>query len=314
MTRTIGVVGLGIMGSRMARNLVKAGYEVYGWNRSRRPELASLGVRLLDSPAAVGGAAPVVITMVTDVVAVREVTCGEMGFYEPLGARGGTHISMETIGGEATRALATAAAERGVRLLAAPVSGGSGGAEQGTLAIMASGDRDLFEACAPIFDVLGAPEKRAWCGPDVGQGPDLKLDNNLNLLDGMVTVFLSCIGIMAAGTDPQTAYRVLLSSTGDSVAMRGRCYLPGAAEGNPVDHGFAPVYKLKDALKDLRLWVEKAERLGIPCGRVQHTIDIYVEAMRLGYGELDCSAILNVLLGRAGRPMLPTVLDGPCNG
>ncbi|NUQ01716.1 MAG: hypothetical protein HUU35_17875 [Armatimonadetes bacterium] len=91
--------------------------------------------------------------------------------------------------------------------------------------------------------------------------------------------------------------------------MRGRCYLPGANSTNPVDHGFAPVYKLKDALKDLLLWAEKARRQEIPIGRVQHTIDIYQEAMRLGYGELDCSAIANVILARAGEPMLPTVLD-----
>lgn len=311
MASSVGLIGLGIMGSRMASNLVKAGYRVVGYNRTRRGELADLGVALLDSPAAVGEQAEVVITMVTDVAALREMALSERGFYRPMaGHEAPVHISMETIGGDHTRALAADAAALGIGLLGAPVSGGSGGAAAGTLAIMASGPADLFDRAKPLFEVLGAPEKLSYCGADVGQGPDIKLDNNLNLLDGMVTVHLSCIGAMSAGIDPKVAYRVFLDSTGDSVGMRGRCWLPGAADKNPVDHGFAPIYKLKDALKDLRLWFDKAARLGVPRGRVQHTIDIYEEAMRLGYAELDCSAILNVLLARSGRPMLPTILDG----
>lgn len=310
MASTIGVIGLGIMGSRMAANLVKAGHRVVGYNRSNRPELAELGCELADTPAAVGEQAEVVITMVTDIAALRDLALGEGGFYTPLARHGSPlHLSMETIGGDHTRALAEDAAALGIGLVGAPVSGGSGGAAAGTLAIMASGQRALFDRATPIFQILGSPEKLSYCGEEVGQGPDIKLDNNLNLLDGMVTVHLSCIGAMSAGIDPQVAYRVFLDSTGDSVGMRGRCWLPGAAANNPVDNGFAPIYKLKDALKDLRLWSDKAAKLGVPRGRVQHTIDIYEEAMAWGYAELDCSAILNVLLARAGRDKLPTILD-----
>ncbi|MBI2300518.1 MAG: NAD(P)-dependent oxidoreductase [Armatimonadetes bacterium] len=310
MSQQVGVVGLGIMGSRMARNLVKAGYEVTAWNRTARPELDEIGARLVATPAEVGAAAPVVITMLTDAPAVLERATREGGFYAALARHERPiHVSMETIGGEHTRALAKVAAEVGITLLGAPVSGGSGGAAAGALAIMARGPHDAFEAVEPVFDVLGDPAKRAYCGPNVGAGPDLKLDNNLCLLDGLVTVFLSCLGALDAGLDPAVAYRVFLGSTGDSVAMRGRCYLPGAAPNNPVDNGFAPIYKLKDALKDLRLWADKARRLGLPCGRVQHTIDLYDEALREGWGELDFSVILNVILRRAGRPQLPTLLD-----
>lgn len=299
------------MGARMARNLAAAGLEVYAWNRGAKPELAELGLTLCPNPAAVGEAAPLVISMVTNITAVREVTLGEQGCYATLARHeGGVHISMETIGGAHTRQLAAAAASRGVAVLGAPVSGGSGGAAAGTLAIMASGPRQVYQRCEPLFDILGDPAKRRFCGEDVGQGPDLKLDNNLNLLDGMVTMFLSCIGALAADLEPRVAYDLFLGSTGDSVAMRGRCYLPGAVANNPVDHGFLPIYKLQDALKDLLLWADKAAVIGVPTGRVQHTIDIYREAVRLGYGELDCSAILNVLLARSGRPLLPTVLDG----
>ena len=303
-------MGLGIMGSRMAANLVKAGFEVTAWNRTPKPELAEIGATLVDTPAAVGAAAPVVITMVTNALAVLEVATGPDGFYSSLAQQDApVHLSMETIGGGSTRAQAEIAEQHGITVIGAPVSGGSGGAAAGTLAIMASGERRAFERCGPIFDVLGAPEKLAYCGADVGLGPDIKLDNNLCLLDGMVTVFLSCLGAVHAGIDAKTAHQVFLGSTGDSVAMRGRCYLPGAAADNPVDHGFAPVYKLKDALKDLRLWADKAAAQGLPRGRVQHTIDIYEEAVQRGYAQLDCSAILNVILTRAGEAPLPTVLD-----
>jgi len=307
---TIGVIGLGIMGSRMAANLVTAGHRVVGYNRTHRDELAAIGCALVATPAEVAKQADVVITMVTDIAALRDLALATDGFYPTLARQASPlHISMETIGGESTRELADEASAQGIGLLAAPVSGGSGGAAAGTLAIMASGPRALFDRATPLFEILGAPEKLSYCGDEVGQGPDIKLDNNLNLLDGMVTVHLSCIGAMAAGIDPAVAYRVFLDSTGDSVGMRGRCWLPGAAPNNPVDHGFAPIYQLKDALKDLRLWSDKAARLGLPRGRVQHTIDLYEEAMALGYATLDCSAILNVLLARSGRPMLPTILD-----
>lgn len=310
MAEAVGFVGLGIMGSRMARNLVAAGHPVVAWNRTRREELAAVGATLVDTPAEVGRRARVVITMVTNAAAVNDLAAGADGFYRTLaGQPSPVHISMETIGGEHTRALNEVAGRHGIALLGAPVSGGSGGAEAGTLAIMASGPREVFDRCTPLFHILGEPAKLNWCGADVGQGPDIKLDNNLNLLDGMVTVHLSCIGAVKAGIDPAVAYQVFLGSTGDSVAMRGRCYLPGAAPNNPADHGFAPVYKLKDALKDLLLWADKARRQQIPVGRVQHTIDLYDEAMRLGYRELDCQAILNVILARAGLPMLPTILD-----
>ena len=310
MAETVGVVGLGIMGSRMAANLVKAGHRVVGYNRTHRAELDSLGCELADEAAQVGEQAEVVITMVTDLRALQNLALGEGGFYRAMARHAAPlHLSMETIGGDHTRWLASQAGELGISLVGAPVSGGSGGAEAGTLAIMASGPRDQFDRVTPLFGVLGSPEKLSYCGEEVGQGPDIKLDNNLNLLDGMVTVHLSCLGAIAAGIDPAVAYRVFLDSTGDSVAMRGRCWLPDAAPNNPVDNGFRPIYKLKDALKDLRLWADKAGRQGIPRGRVQHTIDIYEEAMGLGYAELDCCAILNVLLSRAGRPKLATILD-----
>lgn len=306
MAEVVGVVGLGLMGRGMAANLVRAGHEVVGWNRTPRPEFAAIGARLVATPAEVGAQASVVITMVTDAAALREVALGPDGFYATLARQpAGLHLSMETIGGAATRALAAEAAERGLGLLGAPVSGGSTGAAAGTLAIMASGPADVYERARPFFEAMGAPEKLSYCGPEVGQGPDLKLDNNLNLLDGLVTVYLSCLGAMAAEIEPAVAYRVFLTSTGDSVAMRGRCWLPQAAAGNPVDDGFRPGYRLQDALKDLRLWCDKAAAQGLPRGRVQETVDLYEEAVRWGYGPLDCSAILNVLLARAGRPLLP---------
>src|SRR5579875_1034008 len=141
MTERIGLIGLGIMGKPMARNLLKAGFPltVYNRTRSKADELTSEGAQAADSPAAVARASTITITIVTDSPDVEAVVLGEGGVLEGA-ASGSVLIDMSTISPDVTRSVGARLAERGVAMLDAPVSGGERGAIDGTLSIMAGGD------------------------------------------------------------------------------------------------------------------------------------------------------------------------------
>src|SRR5205807_4978189 len=148
----VGFIGLGIMGRPMAQNLLKAGFELTVFNRSKPPVdlLVSSGAAAADSPRAVAERSDVVITMVTDSEAVKSVVLGQKGLIE--GAHEGLRlVDMSTISPSVTRSVATSLAAKGVRALDAPVSGGDVGAREGTLTIMVGGAASDFEACLPIL-------------------------------------------------------------------------------------------------------------------------------------------------------------------
>src|ERR1700742_3705292 len=154
---TVGFIGLGVMGAPMARNLLAAGFDVVAWNRSPGPleELAAAGARPAEGPAAVAREAEVVISIVKDDAAVREVLGGPAGAI--AAARpGALVIDMSTVSPALARELAAEAAARGVAFLDAPVSGGDVGARDGTLSIMVGGEADDVERATPVFEVLGS--------------------------------------------------------------------------------------------------------------------------------------------------------------
>src|SRR5271169_5740976 len=152
----IGFIGLGIMGRPMAQNLLKAGFQLLVYNRSKPPVdlLVSAGAASAPSPKAVAERSDLVITMVTDSEAVKEVVLGPGGVIE--GAHGGlVLIDMSTISPSVTRSVSGSLAAKGVRMLDAPVSGGDSGAREGTLTIMVGGEVAVFEECLPVLQVLG---------------------------------------------------------------------------------------------------------------------------------------------------------------
>src|SRR5919109_2100156 len=156
MSTTIGFIGLGIMGKPMARNLMKAGYQLVAYNRSPGPvkELAAEGARAASNPREVAEQSDVVITMLPDSPQVQAVITGENGVL--AGAKAGTLvIDMSTISPVVTKEVAREAQEHGVRMLDAPVSGGDVGAQQGTLSIMAGGRGEDFEQAKPNFEGVG---------------------------------------------------------------------------------------------------------------------------------------------------------------
>ncbi|KPC77062.1 6-phosphogluconate dehydrogenase [Thermoactinomyces vulgaris] len=252
----IGFIGLGIMGKAMARNLHRAGFKVTVWNRTAAKMAeakAEWGAHLADSPKDVAAQSNVVITMVGDTPDVREVVAGEEGVL--AGARPGTVlIDMSTISPEATRELAELAAEQGVAMLDAPVSGGDVGARNGTLSIMVGGEEKVLEKVRPVLEAMG--KTIVHCGP-IGAGQTVKACNQilcgLNLL-GMVEALAFA---KKSGVDLEKMIQVTSQGAGGSWALAN--YGPRVVKGD-LDPGFSVRFQQKD----LRIVLAEAERMELP--------------------------------------------------
>ncbi|TCW35796.1 3-hydroxyisobutyrate dehydrogenase [Laceyella sacchari] len=252
----IGFIGLGIMGKSMARNLHRAGFKVTVWNRTAAKmdeAKAEWGAHLADSPKDVAAQSDVVITMVGDTPDVREVVTGEEGVL--AGARpGSVLIDMSTISPEATRELAELAAEQGVAMLDAPVSGGDVGARNGTLSIMVGGEEKVLEKVRPVLEAMG--KTIVHCGP-IGAGQTVKACNQilcgLNLL-GMVEALAFA---KKSGVDLEKMIQVTSQGAGGSWALAN--YGPRVVKGD-LDPGFSVRFQQKD----LRIVLAEAERMELP--------------------------------------------------
>jgi 3-hydroxyisobutyrate dehydrogenase-like beta-hydroxyacid dehydrogenase len=234
----IGFVGPGLMGSEMVRNLAAAGHEVRLYARS--PERArDLPATLVGSAAEAVDGADLACSCVTDSSDVRAVV------EDMLRAEGPAPVivEMSTIAPAVARELAERCAARGVAYLDCPVSGGTAGAAEGTLAIMCGGDAAALELAAPALDAMGDPAKRVHCG-EVGLGLVAKLVNQM-LVASIAAGTAEALGVgQRAGLDPALAREVVMASAGDSWQLRN--VFPRVLEG---DH--APRFTTRNLLKDL---------------------------------------------------------------
>ena len=255
MAETVGVVGTGIMGAPMARNLAKAGFEVIAYNRtpSRAEALRDDGVAVAASLAEVGATASVVITMVPDTPDVLAVVEGDGGLAGAM-REGSVLIDMSTISPAETRALAGRLAERGIAMLDAPVSGGSWGAQQATLTIMAGGESETFERCLPVFEAMG--KSITLMGPS-GMGQTTKLVNQ----------------ILVAGTCAAVAEALVFAASQGADLLKTVEAVSGGAAGSwqlsnlgprMAQRDFAPGFMVKLQQKDLRLILEAAQERHVP--------------------------------------------------
>jgi 3-hydroxyisobutyrate dehydrogenase/2-hydroxy-3-oxopropionate reductase len=208
MTR-VAVIGLGAMGSRIARRLLDGGHELVVWNRmpEKAADLVSAGAKLAESPAAAAREAEVAITMVTDPDALRAVTEGPDGIVSGVG-ESSTVIDMSTVGPDAVRRLASALPE-GVGFLDAPVLGSRTEAEGGTLHIFVGGETSLFEHWQPLVAELGSP---IHVGP-LGAGAAAKLVANATLV-GTMSLLGEALALAVAGTPPSRTKRRRAGTTG----------------------------------------------------------------------------------------------------
>ncbi|MEE9181799.1 MAG: 2-hydroxy-3-oxopropionate reductase [candidate division NC10 bacterium] len=291
MSKKIGFIGLGIMGKPMARNLLKAGYALNVYSRSRPPmeELKRDGATLGTSPKDVAQASEVLITMLPNSPDVEEVVLGANGVLE--GAKSGTILAdMSTISPLVSQKIFEAAKKKGVKALDAPVSGGEKGAIEGVLSIMVGGDSEVYEATVPIFQVMG--KTITYMGP-AGAGGFTKLANQV-----IVAINLTAIGEALtlgakAGLDPQRLIQALSGGMAGSrcLEMKG----PQITKGN-----FQPGFKVDLHYKDLGLIMEAARALQVPLPTTAVVQELFSALRVKGRGALDHSAVITLLEDLAG--------------
>ncbi|HEU5090374.1 MAG TPA: NAD(P)-dependent oxidoreductase, partial [Roseiflexaceae bacterium] len=199
MAERIGFIGLGIMGSGMARNILKAGFELRVWNRShaKMDELVADGARSTSSPAQLAADSDIIITCVSDTPDVEQVILGDQGVIN--GARPGSLvIDMSTISPQATKAIAARLTDRGIHMLDAPISGGSEGAARGTLSIMVGGEAAQVERAMPVFEAMG---KTITHVGELGAGQTVKLANQILVVGNCMAMCEALLFAQAGNVD-----------------------------------------------------------------------------------------------------------------
>ena len=291
MKRKVGFIGLGIMGKPMARNLLKAGFPLVVFSRSKRPveELVKEGAASGDSPREVAERSEVLITMLPDSPEVKEVILGKDGILQ--GAKTGTVvIDMSSINPLVTQEIAKILKEKGVDMLDAPVSGGETGAIQGTLAIMVGGEDEVFKDCMEIFKALG---KNIVHVGGIGAGGYVKLVNQIITALNLATVGEAFSLGVKAGLDPQVIYQAIRGGLAGSQILDSKA---------PMIFGrnFKPGFKIKLHHKDLNNALSTAKELGVPLPLSSFVQQIFVSLITEGKGEEDHSALATFFEKMAG--------------
>lgn len=289
---TVGFVGLGIMGRPMAANLIKAGYDVVGFNRSAPPvdELVESGGRAAGSAAEAAAHADAVVLMVPDTPDVEAVLLGDAGVFDGA-SLGSLVIDCSTIRPDAARRFAALAAERGLLMLDAPVSGGEQSAVDGTLSVMVGGSDEAFAAAQPLLRAVGTTVVHV--GP-AGAGQTVKAANQLVVGGVLELVAEAIVFLEAHGVDTEAAVRVL------SGGLAGSAVLDRKAAGM-LARRFEPGFRVALHHKDLGIVTAAAREVGvaIPLGSVVAQLVGALDAQ--GRGGLDHSALLLLVEQLAGR-------------
>jgi 3-hydroxyisobutyrate dehydrogenase len=287
----VAFAGLGIMGSRMAANLVRAGHELRVWNRTQaKAEDFAAAHRATAAPSAreLPGDAGVVVTMLVDGPQVDAVVR-----HAAAGAREGTlFVDMSTIAPDDARRLSESLTDRGMRFVDAPVTGSSPKAEAGTLTIMASGAAADVEQARPLFEAMG--ELVVNVGEQVGDAQTIKLINNAVAAANANTLGQALLVGKAAGVDLDALVEVMGAGSGGSTML--------ALKSGPMrDHDYTTLFKLEHMLKDVRHCLEAAQAAGAPFPAAASAREVLNAAMGRGLGDADFAALVEVLEGFAGR-------------
>jgi 3-hydroxyisobutyrate dehydrogenase len=289
----IGWIGLGIMGSRQAANLRRAGHELTVFNRTRSTAeqwAAEHGATVADTPSAVAAASDVVFSMVVDGAQVKDVLLGDDGAIH--GAReGALFVDMSTIAPSDSREIAAALAARDVAFCDAPVTGSSPRAQDGTLTIMIGGAPDDVQRVQPLLEAMGS--LIVATGP-VGSGDAVKLINNAVGAANAATLAQALIVGDAQGLDLDALVAVMGAGSGGSAVL--------ALKATPMrEHDYTTLFKTEHMLKDVRLALEEAQAAGVPFPAAAGARDALVGAVGRGHGDDDFIALLEAFEGLAGR-------------
>ncbi|UUX50390.1 3-hydroxyisobutyrate dehydrogenase [Nisaea acidiphila] len=290
---TIAFIGLGNMGFPMAKNLLGAGHDVRGFDlsdESLEKLKAAGGVPAASAAEAVSGA-EVVVTMLPAGKHVRAVY-DESIF--PNAAPGTLFIDCSTIDVDTARAVAADAAAKGFAMLDAPVSGGTGGAEAGTLTFMVGAEDSAFERAKPFLDIMGATVVHAGAE---GSGQAAKICNNMVLGISMIAVSEAFALADKLGLDRQKLFDISSKSSGQCWAMTSYCPVPGPVPTSPANRDYQPGFTAAMMLKDLELAQQAADSAKATTPMGKKAAEFYAAFVEKGYGALDFSAVFKTLRG-----------------
>ena len=277
----IGFVGLGNMGAPMAANLVAAGHEVIGFDLTACPD----GVTMAGSAAEAAGGAEVVITMLPNGAILRAVAAEVI----PVMQKGSLILDCSTVDVASARDVAALAESAGLLAADAPVSGGTVGAENGTLTFMAGGSEAAFAKAAPLLEIMG--QKAVHCGA-AGAGQAAKICNNMIL---GITMIGTCEAFALAdklGLDRQAMFDVVSTSSGQSWSMNTYCPAPGVGPVSPSDNGYKPGFAAELMLKDLDLSQQAAGEVDAATPLGERATALYRAFVEDGGTGMDFSAML----------------------
>ena len=293
---TIAFIGLGNMGGPMARNLVKAGHSVRGFDvvKASLEAFASAGGSAVGSGAEAAAGAEVVISMLPAGQYVKNVFMGP-GKVIASAAKGALLIDCSTIDVETAREVSTAAQAAGLEMVDAPVSGGTVGAENATLTFMCGGTESAFARAEPILKQMGKTIVHA--GPP-GNGQAAKICNNMILGISMIAV---CEGFALAeklGLDAQKLFDISSKSSGQCWSMTTYCPVPGPVPTSPANRGYKPGFTGAMMVKDMRLAQEAAHATGVSTPLGASAQALYALYCSRGGASDDFSGIIRMLTGK----------------
>lgn len=291
----IAFIGLGNMGSPMAKNLIQAGHDVVGFDLSEEAiiDLCALGATGAVSIADAVSGADVVVTMLPNGAIVKSIYGGEDGILANA-ASGALLIDSSTISVDDAREVSASAKSAGFDMLDAPVSGGVAGAAAGTLAFMVGGADKAFARAEPIIEPMAG--KIVHTG-GAGNGQAAKVCNNMLLAISMIGTAEAYNLGRKLGLDDQVFFDVAANASGQSWSLTSYCPVPGPVPASPANNDYKPGFAASLMWKDLGLAVDAIEKTGVnsPLGALSE--NLYATMNKEGHGDVDFSGIIKMLNG-----------------
>lgn len=277
----VAFIGLGTMGAHMAKNILKAGFDLTVYNRTRERELplAELGAKRAATPAEAAAEADIIIVCLSDTPDVEAVVLGKDGVIE--GAKPGSLVvDMSTISPVATKAMAETLAEKGIKMLDAPVSGGSEGAQKATLAVMIGGDEDQVQRAMPVLEAMG--KTITHVGPN-GAGQLTKVINQIVISSVYMGVAEGVVLGLKAGLDVEKVVEAIAGGAAGSWVLSNRAQ-------NMIDNNYPLGFRMSLHHKDLNIALETAKSFGLEVPLTELAEKAASDLLDWGFADEDSSA------------------------